>query len=89
VPDITFFSKARLTSGYEEFYTWDKSRAPKSRMLGDWRFYLTSVKPVEDIVAGGRMDFVGYEETYSNPNISQEETDVLWQRYLEETGQAK
>ena len=56
--------------------------------LGEWEFTQTSVKPVEGALhPGGKWDFLGYEITYTNSSISQEEADRLMQRYREETGQ--
>lgn len=72
MPDITLFSQYK---------------ASDSLMVGDWRFKLTSRKPLYGMV-GDTLEAIGYEETYSNPFISQEETDTLMQKFREETGQA-
>jgi hypothetical protein len=80
---VKFFEGAQLARDY----TWKKPDAGQRLWLGNHEFTAVNITYVHGLIAG-RMDFVGYEVTYSNPSISQEEADSLLQRYREETGQA-
>jgi nucleoside-specific outer membrane channel protein Tsx len=82
MPDIKFFSPYQLNQDYT-YKSPDKSRIIS---FGGYQFTLTRAKPIYELIHGA-MCFVGYEETYSNSEISQEEADRVWKQYLEETGQ--
>jgi hypothetical protein len=85
MPDIKFFETARPTRDY----TWASSTASKSIRFGGYEFILTKTEALDGpINRAGQWGFIGYETTYTNTEISQEETDRFWQKYLEDTGQA-
>jgi hypothetical protein len=83
MPDITFFTPPKLRADY----TYERRDNDTAITVGDWEFKLKSVEPVYDLVYE-KYDIVGYAETYTNPDITQEELDVLWKKYLEETRQS-
>lgn len=80
--DILFFSPYQLNQDYT-YKTPDRGR---TLSFGEYQFTLVHTAPVHEMIHG-KMCFVGYIETWRNEEISQEETDRLWNRYLEETGQ--
>ena len=83
MPDIRLYTPCHAT---DERYN-NHVQGNKHISLGTWRFDCSHVEPVSSPTPGGRMEVVGYNETYSNPFISQEERDQLWMQFLQETGQ--
>lgn len=85
MPDIAFFTPPRLTVEN----TYERRDNITEISFGGWIFTLKSVKPIYGIAhIAGMYGLVGFEETYSNPDITQEETDAIWRKYLEDTGLA-
>lgn len=82
MPEIQFFEEMRPHRDYSM-----QGKARRYITMGAWRFYLTGVRSVCGLLPSGIYDVIGYEVTYSNSCISQEETDRLMQRFREETGQ--